>query len=123
MFSSLKMKNPKQGLFRNLESGYPDDYCKSPGVETSRIKPNEKDLLIRCNICGFICDKDRDLSLKDGSFAGIGVKYTGATAGTCISDAMVPAAGTVSRKADTYYTRDVKGGCPSCGSFLFGGGK
>lgn len=126
MFANLKSKNPKTSVFKNSPN-YPEHFSRSPsgsvGSETpvmSNIDPNEGDRLVRCKICGFICDRDRDLSLPLGSWAGNGVKLdAAATAGTCASDALVPAAGTVTPKADTYYTRQIKSGCPCCGSLTY----
>ena len=101
MFSNLKHKNPKTSTFKNSPK-YPESYHRSPGATTSNIKPDEADRLVRCKICGFICDRDRDMSLPYGSWAGNGISYSpAATAGTSVGDAMVPAAGTGTKKADT----------------------
>ena len=53
---------------------------------------------MRCRVCGFICDRERDISIDDGKFAGLGVnngsqqygpsydKYYGAEVGSIHRD-------------------------------------
>jgi len=95
-------------------------YSKSPGVTTTAVKGNEKDRMVRCRICGFLCDTERDVKASPDSFAGLGISYSSQqTASACISDKRVPASGTISTSADTYYTRTVRGGCPFCGTYLY----
>lgn len=119
MFQNLKTKNSQQSIFKNSPP-VTHSFSRSPGVSSSVTKHNEGDRLVRCRVCGFICDRERDVRIRDGSFAGLGVKFNAQqTAGASIGDAMVPAAGSVSRTPDKYYTRDVQGGCPSCGSYLY----
>ena len=72
MFRNLKTKNSKKSVFLNRE--LTGNYSISPGASSAPTKGNEKDRLTRCKICGFICDKERDLLLpKDKSWAGLGV--------------------------------------------------
>ena len=119
MFGNLKTKNTQKSVFKN-SAPMRHSFSKSPSVSSSVTKTNEGDRLVRCRICGFICDRERDISIDDGKFAGLGVQLgTQKTAGTSIGDSKAPAAGSVSGTADRYYDRDVKGGCPACGSFLF----
>ena len=65
----------------------------------------------RCRFCGFICDTDRELRIKDGSFAGKGISY-GAQQSTTY---------TVGGKSvtDYYYELSPSGGCPQCYSFRY----
>lgn len=67
---------------------------------------------VRCRFCGFPCDRDRDLIVREGSFAGKGVSH-----GTQQSTSY-----TVSGKSvtDYYYELTINGGCPQCGSFVYG---
>ena len=67
--------------------------------------------LMRCQFCGWICDTDRDLRLKDGSFAGKGISY-----GTQQSTSYTVGGKTVT---DYYYEPTTTGGCPNCGSFRY----
>ena len=98
----------------------PMNYSKSPGVDSSSVKGNEKDRLVHCRHCGFICDTERDVNLPDGSYAGFGIQQGVAlTAGTSIGDKRVPAAGDIGQTAETYYEREVLGGCPCCGSYVY----
>ena len=118
MFEKLKHKNPRQSKFENRELR--SSFCKSPGATSSVVKGNEADRLVRCRNCGFICDRERDVRLQDQTHAGFGVNLGAAkTATASKGDARVPAAGSISTKADTYYSRDVSGGCPCCGSYLY----
>ena len=124
MFQSLKTKNPRQSIFKN-KNPFEGPYGrygpgKSPGVTDTVVKWNDADRLVRCRHCGFICDRERDVNLKDQTWAGLGISYSAQlTAGTSIGDRRVPAAGTVVTSADQYYTREVTGGCPCCGSYLY----
>jgi len=72
--------------------------------------------LVRCKFCGWICDPDRDMQLKDGSFAGKGIDYGSQKSATLTYP---------SGKTETvyYYEVTVNGGCACCGSFLYNGGK
>ena len=107
-----------QSKFKNMKT--PISWCRSPGTSSSDVKGNEADRKVRCKICGWVCDRERDVRLQDGSFAGLGISFgSQQTAGTSIGDRVVPAAGSVSSEADNYYNRDVKTGCPSCGSYLY----
>ena len=67
---------------------------------------------VRCQFCGWICDRDKDLILDDGSFAGRGVVY-----GTQQSDTYTVGGKSVT---DYYYQPSTVGGCPNCGSYLYG---
>jgi hypothetical protein len=119
MFQNLKHRNARNSEFKDMPNPI-GAYSKSPSVTTSGIKGNEAERLVRCKICGFICDKERDVQAKNGSYAGLGVAYsTQQTASACISDKRVPAAGTISTSADTYYTRTISGGCPFCGCLIY----
>ena len=73
MFRKLKNRNPRKSEFENRAN--PSAFSKSPGVTTSVVKGNEKDRLIRCRHCGWICDLERDVKLKDGSYAGFGINH------------------------------------------------
>ncbi len=75
------------------------------------VKGNES-RLVRCRFCGFICDTERDLMLKDGSFAGRGVTF-----GSQQTISYSVGGKTVT---DKYYVPTVQGGCPFCGSYLYG---
>lgn len=72
------------------------------------VKGNESRLK-RCRFCGFICDPDRDMRIKDGAFTGKGIDYGSQGSNTY----------TLGGKSitDYYYTPTVTGGCPLCGSF------
>lgn len=67
--------------------------------------------LVRCRFCGFICDPDRDMQIKDGNFAGKGISY-----GTQQSGSYVVGGVTVT---DYYNEPEITGGCPFCGSFRY----
>ena len=122
MFQSLKHRNPRKTNFVNKEQI--GTFHISPGATTAPIKSNEAEILGRCKICGFPCNRERDTRLHPNSYAGLGINYAAtATAGTCVGDKRVPAAGAVATSADTYNERDVVGGCPSCGSYLWDGWK
>lgn len=119
MFGNLKSKNSQQSVFKNSPP-MTRNFCRSPGTDSSVTKPNEGDRLVRCRVCGFICDRKRDVRLKDGSWAGFGITQGAQlTAGTCKSDAMTPGAGVTTPSPDKYYNRNVGGGCPCCGSYLY----
>jgi hypothetical protein len=66
---------------------------------------------VRCRFCGFPCDRDRDLIIRDGSFAGKGVSYGAQQSGTYT-------VGGVS-VTDYYYDAEAQGGCPNCHSFRY----
>jgi len=136
MFKNLKTKNPKQSTFRNV-TPLIHNYSRAPEAETSSIDENEAEIWTRCRICGFPCRRDRDVSLKEGSWAGLGVKLgTLKEAGESIGDRVNYGAtegyGEMSwgegpwgegkpraLSPDGYYDRTITGGCPSCGSFLY----
>lgn len=118
MFKNLKTRNDQSSKF---EDAVPKAHAfhRSPGADSSVTKDNES-RLVRCQVCGFICDRERDVKVPEGSFAGTGVSYgEEKTAGASVGDAVVPAAGAVTSKPDKYYERTVSGGCPSCGSYLY----
>lgn len=118
MFQNLKHKNDQQSVFKD-SLPFSHSYSKAPGVSSAVTKTNES-RLCRCRVCGFICDRERDVRIKDGRFAGLGVKFSEQqTAGTSIGDSKAPASGSVSGTADRYYTRDVSGGCPCCGTYMY----
>lgn len=48
-------------------------FSKTPGVTSTVTKGNEAERLVRCRVCGFPCDLERDVNLKDGSWAGFGI--------------------------------------------------
>lgn len=76
--------------------------------------------MVRCKICGFPCDRERDVKQKSNSWAGLGISYgPKQTAGSSIGDRLVPAAGAVTKVADNYYNRNIVGGCACCGSYLY----
>ena len=119
MFQSLKTKNNQQSVFKNMEP-MTSPFSRSPGVSSSVTKENEGDRLVRCRVCGFICDRERDVRIKDGKFAGLGVSFGAQqTAGASIGDAKTPAAGSVAGAPDRYYDRTVGGGCPCCGTYMY----
>jgi hypothetical protein len=66
---------------------------------------------VRCRFCGWICDRDRDLIVKDGSFAGRGTAYGAQKSATYT-------VGGVS-VTDYYYEPSIQGGCPCCGSYRY----
>ena len=119
MFGNLKSKNSQQSTFKNSPP-MKHSFSRSASVASSVTKHNEGDRLVRCRVCGFICDRERDVRIKPGTFAGLGVKYSQQqTSAPSIGDAMIPAAGTVTRTPDKYYTREVQGGCPCCGTYMY----
>ena len=118
MFKRLKTKNQTKSIFVDLR--HPLAFSKSPGVTFSQPKANEASRLTRCRHCGWICDKERDVKLKDGSHAGFGINQgVQLTAGTSIGDKRVPSATGGVTSADTYFERDVGAGCPCCGSYVY----
>lgn len=119
MFKNLKSKNHQKSVFKNSPP-VSSSYSRSPGATSSVTRHNEGDRLVRCRVCGWICDRERDARIRPGAFAGIGVSYgEQKTAGSSIGDAKTPAAGSVSGTPDKYYERTVEGGCPCCGSYLY----
>lgn len=99
-------------MFKRL---YPSPHTGAPLRATDQkdwlgIKGDETRLR-RCKFCGFICDPDRDIQMKDGSWAGKGISY-----GTQQSTTYTVAGKSVT---DYYYEIEVTGGCPMCGSFLY----
>jgi hypothetical protein len=118
MFGNLKQRNDQPSVFKDAIPKT-NSFHRSPGAETSVTKDNES-RFVRCRVCGFICDRERDAKIKDGSFAGLGVSFSEQkTASASVGDAMVPAAGTVTRTPDKYYDRTIQGGCPFCASYLY----
>lgn len=71
MFSRLKTKTQRKSIFQDRPQ--PNVFSKSPGTTSSVTKANEASRLVRCKHCGWICDKERDVRLKDGSYAGFGI--------------------------------------------------
>lgn len=119
MFGNLKTKNNQSSEFKNYDP-FRNPFSRSPGVSSSVTKHNESDRLVRCRVCGWICDKERDVQIKDNTFAGLGVSYSSQqTASASVGDAKTPAAGSVSGTADRYYTRTISGGCPCCGTYMY----
>jgi len=119
MFQNLKSKNTQQSVFKNSQP-FQHSYSRAPGTSSAVTKTNEGARLVRCRVCGWICDRERDVRIDDGRFAGLGIQFsTQQTAGASIGDSKTPAAGSVSGTPDKYYTRTVGGGCPSCGSFMY----
>ena len=118
MFQNLKKKSQAISIFKDLNQ--PKSFSRSPSTNSSVTKANEASRLVRCRHCGFICDRERDVRLKDGSYAGFGITQgTLASAGTSVGDKVVPAAGAGVSSVDVYYSRVVNAGCPSCGSYLY----
>ena len=118
-FENLKHKTEKQSIFKDMSGPMSGDgYCKSPGATTSVTKWNES-RLTRCKVCGFICDRERDVRLKDGTFAGRGIAYSSDKATVEKYGPKTPAATSVAGGTGSYVSRTVHGGCPSCGSFLY----
>lgn len=135
MFGNWKTKNDQQSVFKN-SLPMRHAYSRAPGTSSSVTEGNEADRLVRCRVCGWICDRERDVRMKDGVFAHLGIKYSEQqTADSSIGDA--PSGRSTSewgefgwgdsgwgeeesnRKPDKYYTREVVGGCPCCGTFLY----
>lgn len=119
MFGNLKTKNNQYSVFKNSDP-LRHSFSRSPSVTSSVTKHNEGERLVRCRICGWICDRERDVRIGDNRFAGLGINQGAQqTAGSSIGDAMVPAAGSVSKTPDKYYNRVVSGGCPACGTYMY----
>ena len=123
MFQNLKSKNLRKAHYQNRDNagaGGSNGFNHAPSVTTFQVKGNEAERLVRCRICGFPCDKERDVRQRQGSWAGLGIIYSAAlTAGVSRGDRRVPAAGSVAPARDTYYTRTIVGGCPNCASYLY----
>lgn len=118
MFQNLKTPHYREEEFKDmtLESSK-RGFHKSPGTTSSVVKGNETRLKI-CVNCGFVCDTERDVRMPEDSWAKLGISYSGPfTAGSALSDVRNLTTGVIKR--DTYYTRTVRGGCPSCGSFMY----
>ena len=79
-FENLKTRQEKISIFK--DELMPVNFSRSPGTSSSVTKSNEASRLVRCRHCGWICDLERDINLKDQSMAGLGVVYTDATTGT-----------------------------------------
>ena len=95
-------------------------YSKSPGSTSSVTKGNELERLVRCRVCGFPCDLERDVNLRDGSWAGFGINQgPQLTMGATVGDNKSPADGAVSGTLQKYYNRTIVGGCPSCGTYIY----
>lgn len=118
MFQNLKSPKPSDEIFKDMDlKSSLRGFHKSPGTTTSVVKGNETRLR-HCVNCGFICDTERDVRMPEDSWAGLGISYSGPlTAGSALSDSRDLITGAI--KHDTYYTRTVRGGCPSCGSMLY----
>src|SRR3990167_5784069 len=87
-FQYLKHKTSGVSKFKNMKT--PVSWCRSPGANSSDVKGNEADRKVRCKICGFICDRERDVRLPEGSFAGLGISYgSQQTAGSSVGDRWV----------------------------------
>jgi hypothetical protein len=100
--------------FRNI---YPTPHT-GPPLRAKDVKDKygikgDESRLKRCKFCGFICDPDRDKRVKEGSFAEKGVDYGSQQTASAYT------VGSGSRKSvtDYYYTPEITGGCPACGSF------
>ena len=123
MFENLKSKNGRQSKYEDRPNAgsYPSEgFSHAAGASSYSVKGNEASRLVRCRVCGFPCDKERDSKAKEGSWAGIGVNQgVQLTAGTSIGDARVPAAGNVGQTPDKYYDRVISGGCPACGTLNY----
>jgi len=118
MFQRLKTKNQRTSIFENRPNAM--SISKIPSATSTSVKGNEKDRFGRCKHCGWICDRERDVRLPDGNYAGFGINQgTQLTMGTSVGDAKTPAAGAVSGSAQQYYDRSMLAGCPSCGSYTW----
>ena len=119
MFQNLKTKNDQTSIFKNSER-QSHSFSRSAGTSSSVTKHNEGDRLVRCRVCGWICDRERDVRIDDHTFAGLGVQLgSQKTADASVGDAKTPAAGSVSGTPDRYYDRQVSGGCPCCGTYMY----
>jgi hypothetical protein len=123
MFQNLKKRNNRESQYedRTNAAAYPSSgFHISPGATSAPVKGNERARLVRCQICGFPCDRERDSKQQPGSWAGLGIRYGAQqTAASSIGDRKTPAAGTVAPVPDNYYNREVVGGCPCCGSYIY----
>ena len=118
MFQNLKHKTQNISVFTNRKNA--SSFSLSPSADTGDARGNEADRLVRCQHCGFICDRTRDARVKPNTWAGKGtVLGSTLTADTAASDRRVPAAGVVSTTPDLYYSISIGGGCPCCGSYLY----
>jgi hypothetical protein len=118
MFISLKTRNPYPFKWHNMPNA--GHYHISPGADTSSVKGNEADRMVKCRFCGWPCDKERDPKQNPDSWAGLGIAYgPQLTAAASIGDRRVPAAGAVAKTADQYHERSIVGGCPNCASYLY----
>lgn len=118
MFTSLKTPHYRDEEFFDMDlKSSKRGFHKSPGTTYSVVKGNET-RLVRCVHCGFVCDRERDVRMPEDSWAGLGISYSGQkTAGSSPLSDVRNSSGV--QVPDKYYTRTVRGGCPSCGSFLF----
>lgn len=96
-------------LYPTISAGKPLRAKDTP--DKFGIKGNESRLK-RCKFCGFICDPDRDMRIKKGSFAEKGVDY-----GTQQSATYTVGGSAGKSVTDQYYVPDITAGCPGCGSF------
>ena len=135
IFENLKTKNRNTSKFKSMKN--PTNFSRSPGTSTSDIKGNEAERKIRCQHCGWICDRDRDSKFKDGSWAGYGIdqgvhKYAGSAAGDggfwggygivnlpYYGYGLGPFGIEYGKAPDIYHDRTIVGGCPCCGSYLY----
>lgn len=109
MFENLKSKNSRQSKYKDMPNAgsYPSrGFSHAAGATTFTIKGNEASRLVRCRVCGFPCDKERDSKAKEGSWAGFGINEgQQLTAGTSIGDISSPDSPTdttVTIPQDTY---------------------
>ena len=123
MFENLKHQSGHKSNYEDRENAgsYPSrGISPSPGASSFAIQGNEASRLVRCSVCGFPCDKERDGRADYDTWAGFGiVQGAQLTAGTSIGDRRVPAAGVVNQTADNYYDRVITSGCPACGSYIY----
>lgn len=118
MFQNLKTPHFRDEEFFDMDlKSSKRGFHKSAGVNYSVVKGNET-RLVHCVHCGFICDRERDVRMPEDSWALLGISYSGPknAASSPLSDRRDS---TGAQVPDVYYTRTVRGGCPSCGSFLF----
>lgn len=120
MFQNLKSKNSRKSKYIDLPTSVDSGFNHASGATTFTIKGNEASRLVRCRICGFPCDTERDPKAPDNSWAGLGINYgVQLTAGTSIGDRRVPSATGGATTVDQYYDRVVTGGCPFCGCYTY----
>ena len=118
MFNQLKSKNRRTSHYENRPNAM--SFSKVPNADSTVTKGNESERLVRCRVCGFPCDLERDVNLKDGSYAGFGINQGAQkTMGSTVGDNKTPAAGSVSGTAQGYYDRVVSAGCPACASYIY----